>query len=356
MNKKVLFIVKRRQIVTQPTQEYSCDGDYASCPPGKGEGNSSGLYNSVRFTVEMLQRAGVECKVVQVIDNNCIDREVRAYKPDIVVIEAIWVVPEKFHILHKLHPKVKWMIRIHSEIPFLSMEGNALDWLFEYIKQHPEYMFISANSERVVRELTPLLKVDVSHTPNIYPLDTKPKHHHVHTPGVFDISCFGAVRPLKNHLIQAISAIEFAEKHNSLLRFHINGTRIEGRADNVLKNVRHIFRHVRHELVEHPWLPHDEFVKLIQTMDMGMQVSFSETYNIVAADHVDSDVPMVASDEIKFVLPIYRADPTDSGDIVHKMECAWNTSQYGMQHLNKAMLEYLNHKSVKDWLHTLKCM
>src|SRR6185437_13120675 len=43
-----------------------------------------------------------------------------------------WVVPEKFRVLIPLHPKVRWIVRIHSEIPFLAMEGIAMDWIARY--------------------------------------------------------------------------------------------------------------------------------------------------------------------------------------------------------------------------------
>lgn len=55
----------------------------------------------------MLNRNGIESKVVVVIDNNCIDKEVTAFKPTHAIIEGLWVVPEKFDVLKKLHPTIK---------------------------------------------------------------------------------------------------------------------------------------------------------------------------------------------------------------------------------------------------------
>ena len=111
-----------------------------------------------------------------------------------------------------------------------------------------------------------------------------------------NIAVFGAIRPLKNHLIQAISAIQFANEEGLKLYFHINGTRIENNGDPVLKNLRELFEgQEKHELVEHCWMEHDKFVELLQSMDICMQVSFSETYNIVTADAVNGLVPVVVS-------------------------------------------------------------
>src|ERR1700688_2506570 len=97
---KVLFVLKK--------SGYGCNYNYGT----------SGLLNSATFIVDMLNDSGVEAKLVIVNDNNDIDREVSNFQPDTVVIEALWVVPEKFDALKKLHPNVNWIVRIHSDLPF----------------------------------------------------------------------------------------------------------------------------------------------------------------------------------------------------------------------------------------------
>ena len=117
---RILFILKRRPDFNQKIHNHV--------------GISTGLFNSVKFMDTMLQEAGVESKMFVAIDNNCIDREVRAYKPTHVVVEALWVVPSKFVILSKLHPTVTWIVRLHSEMPFIASEGVAMDWLGDYAR------------------------------------------------------------------------------------------------------------------------------------------------------------------------------------------------------------------------------
>lgn len=73
---KILFICKKRS---------------------KLSGASFGLFNSAKFVAEALSKK-FETKVVAVVDNNNIDFETHSFKPDIVIIEALWVVPSKFHI------------------------------------------------------------------------------------------------------------------------------------------------------------------------------------------------------------------------------------------------------------------
>ena len=68
-------------------------------------GPSFGLINSCKFVANALAKYGIEAKVVTVVDNNSIDREIHQYKPTHVFIEALWVVPSKFKELIPLHPR-----------------------------------------------------------------------------------------------------------------------------------------------------------------------------------------------------------------------------------------------------------
>src|ERR1700758_2199491 len=104
---KTLFVLKYRETGEGP---YSTNwGD------GNGKFLSSGLYNSARMVVEMLEDHGYEAKLVHVPDNNAIHREIVAFGADHVIIEAFWVVPQKFEELARVCPNVKFTIRNHSE-------------------------------------------------------------------------------------------------------------------------------------------------------------------------------------------------------------------------------------------------
>lgn len=327
----ILFILKFRDM-TYGCDDYPEEHHVEGYNPKPGEPRrplSSGLFNSANFVKEMLDsKEGFKAEIVHAIDNNCIDRLVTKHKPDIVIIEAYWVVPEKFEILSKLHPKVTWVIRNHSATPFAATEGIIVDWSLRYM-DYPNTV-LSCNDYRTHNEFRDLIKIykpdwnekelnkRVVYLPNYYPTkfhNRSPLEERNH----IDVSCFGAVRPLKNHVMQAISAIQFAEDHNKKLRFHINATRVEGRGEPVMNNLRNLFKNItKHELVEHGWMPHDKFIEVIRTMDIGLQVSFTETFNIVSADMVMNGVPVVTND-IPWVHPLFHADPTNSKSIVKAM-------------------------------------
>lgn len=315
MHKKprVLFVLKLRQT--------SGGGGYAVL-------KSSGLLNSATFVNDMLVKNGYDAKLVQVVDNNGIDKEVHSFRPDIVIIEAFWVVPEKFDVLTKLHPKVKWVIRAHSEIPFLAHEGSSLGWINEYVQR--KNVYVSFNSLQTHFDFVSYLKTIKAHLahkliylPNYYPVTDKVTDAEWFWDNgeTIDVGCFGAIRPMKNTLIQAFAAVKFADQRGLKCRFHVNAGRVEQKGDNVLRNLRSFFDGLKgkHELVEHGWLEREEFLKLVSKMHIGLQVSFSETFNIVSADFVSQDTPIVTSAEIDWMPRFFTANPTDVDSIVRAM-------------------------------------
>ncbi len=342
---RIQFILKHRE------NDYGCEGS--------GGGLSSGLANSARLVQEMLSGVlGYVTELVHAIDNNCIDRLVSAFRPDIVVIEAWWVVPEKFPVLARLHPNVTWVIRNHSAIPFASMEGKAIDWSLRYMNDPRVVLACNdARADAQFRSLIALYKPRWTAAldsrcvllPNYYPLTQNPRPF-APTPGVLNVGCFGAIRPLKNQLMQAVAALEYAGHVGRRLRFHINATRVEGRADPILHNLQDLFTLIPADLVEHSWLSHDGFLALVREMDLGMQVSYSETFNIVTADMVTNGVPVVVSSEIKWVAPELRADPNDSASIVSGLARAY--AENGNPRFIRASLRSLSlydQDSVRRW-------
>jgi glycosyltransferase involved in cell wall biosynthesis len=342
---RCLFILKRRSF-------------------GYGNGystyNSSGLHNSARYVHEMLEGEGIPSKLVHVVDNNAIDREVVLFNPTHVFIEAYWVVPEKFVVLRRLHPNVKWVIRNHSEIPFLANEGSAIGWVLKYVAE--ENVMVSSNSPVATNSFRAIIKAAypdmnkkeiAAKTPlltNVYPtfqiLDKTMFGNPVH------IGCFGAVRPLKNQLMQAVAAIRYAEGAWRKLFFHINATRIEGDSGQVISNLRSLFNGMpRHRLVEHGWMDIDEFLWVVRGMHVVTQVSFSETFNFVAADAISEGTPIVVSSEIPWAVDGI-ADPNDDVDIAEKIDCAIG-SRRNLRRNGRSLQRYSN-ESKSLWLDFLR--
>jgi len=321
-------------------------------------GVSFGLINSCNFVGNALAKYNIETKTVMAIDNNYIDREVAAFKPTHVFIEALWVIPEKFHILIALHPTVKWHVRLHSCLPFLANEGMAIEWLKRYYTEvqlaYPDKFFIAANNLDVFNTFTGAFNIPTLHYPNIYcPPDYTHKETHYNAKKFIDIGCFGAVRPMKNHLYQALAAMIFGNQIGQTIRFHINADRIEQKGEAALKNIEASFEGTPHQLIKHNWMSHDAFIGLVRSMDLGMQVSFSESFNIVAADFVHNNIPMIGSPEISWLNPIYQSNPTNLATIIETLKVAYYGKAIHLHWLNKWGLNCYNKQATRIWVDNL---
>lgn len=327
---KILFLVKINQ-------EY---GD--AIMPSK-----AGLRNSARFVVEAINNFdGVFADLELCRDGNEVDKFLHRYRPNICIIEAVWVTPDKLKELIHLHPNVKFVIRIHSRIPFLSMEGNAVAWIKEYQK----IATVSFNHPDTSYDLS-LIGINNIYLPNIYPV---PKYHPIQNQErkhLYKIGCFGAIRPFKNQMAQAIAAILFAERRNAVVHFYINATRVEQRGESVLKSMRALFEGTRHKLVEIEWLDHHEFLKVINQMDAAMQVSFTETFNIVTADCISQHVPVVVSDSIDW-LKCRKANPNSETNMSDVLEWVITHAKHCVED-NIHDLEAYNHHSTLKWFRYL---
>ena len=314
MRARVLFLVKHRTA-------YGCEAPL-----------TSGLYNSARMACEMVKRLGVAASIEHCIDGDFIEAAAVRFGATHVIIEAFWVTPDKFAELGRVLPAVRFIVRNHSETPFLANEGIAFQWALAYLAQG---VSVAPNAPRMLAELRFLAKsvrpdldadgiADLTpFLPNYYGVrEEPPRALEADKPHV-DVGCFGAIRPMKNQVLQAIAALRFAERLNKRLVFHVNADRLENGGEPVLKSLRAIFAATGHELREHPWYDHDGFLGVMLSMDLVCQVSFSETFCIVAADAASEGVPVVCSPEIPWASALFTADPTSSEDIADKMHSAY---------------------------------
>lgn len=297
----------------------------------------------------MLITQGYDSQLSICIDNNCINGYIYKFKPTHVIIEALWVVPDKIRLLQSMYPGIKWIIRLHSAIPFLSIESSqSMKWIAEYCRINKT--FIAVNDPRLFTELGVYLsnlENDLSsrlmYLPNYYPLNDNMKNFTPSNTDSLDIACFGAIRPFKNAMTQALASIEFCRRKNKKLRFHINSGRNELNGSNVYENLIQLFSNLndQYELVCHPWASRDEFLKICGDIDIGMQVSFTETFNIVGADIIRNGVPLIGSNEIPWLHERYAASPQDINDIIDKLILTYDNLERNVIDNQKSLSEYL---------------
>jgi hypothetical protein len=243
----------------------------------------------------------------------------------------------------------------------LATEGIACQWLFEinFLASMGYDVSIGFNSKETCDEFKQMGIDCAVYLPNFYLPEVSP--HPSNKPNQFDddpcfnqlntvhISCFGATRPMKNQFIQAIAAIEYANKFKKKLCFHINSTRIEQEGAQPLKNIRALFKNnPQHELKEWSWLDHESFLELTAKMDCCLQVSLSESMNICTADAVYQGIPVVVSKDMLW-LPNYDRVTTGSAKVISEKIRGVLRWRKQIALLNRIHLDRYNIKSFFSW-------
>lgn len=307
----------------------------------------SGLLNSASMTAAELERKfNVATKVEIVVDGNSVDRELAIYKPTHCILEALWVTPTKLRELAGLYPRMNFVIRIHSEVPFLTNEGIAIEWIKEYVKI--KNVTIAFNSQETEYDFKQVMGGKFDFLPNLYEKFIPKIVIGSDYSKSINLASFGAIRPLKNQLVQAFAAIAFAEKMGKKLRFHINSSRVEQGGNSTLKNIRALFQDSRHELVEHEWMERAAFLKLIRRMDIGMQLSFTESFNIVTADFIAQGIPIVVSDTITWMPNDSKTATDNIKEIVNKLYSIERNKTLYILEQALALKDY-SKKALNEW-------
>ncbi len=145
-----------------------------------------------------------------------------------------------------------------------------------------------------------------------------------------------------------------AERRGSDLEFYVNAGRDENLKGNgimsALRNMTDRLRWVK--LIDVAWEEWSQFRATVAHMDLTMQVSFTETFNIVTADSVAEGVPAVVSDAIEWTPHRWHANVDNAADICRVgSNLLWDThgAEEGLEHLQKfcacgikTWLDYLN--------------
>jgi hypothetical protein len=322
---------------------------------------SYGLINSVVNIEEFLSKFEFECSVKTVVDSNDIDREVFNFKPDVVVIEALWVSSEKIKELMDIprYRHINWIIRIHSDIGFLAAETNALKYVngYQSVKNSSSHynnkLHVAFNHEQLANSMCSIGKY--MYLPNIVEVKQSIPNRKVYKDHI-DIGCFGATRLLKNQLFQALCSIMFANKADKKLLFHIT-SEYSDKQDSVLTNITELFKGSIHELVVHKWMNNEDLQSLIRKMDFGMQLSFTESFNIVAAEFVNNSKLILVSDPITWMPEELKTSTTDYLKVVEDMDKIYkNRDSKELKNKQRSHLHEHNTIAKEMWILILSMM
>lgn len=235
-----------------------------------------------------------------------------------IVISAPWLPSAELQDLAILNSSIEFAVTSHSNVGFLAADPRAFELIREYldVETHTPNFHFGGNSDRLADWITNTYNDPCWTLPNLYMLDaTSIPSRPLFSGDTVRIGCFCAQRLLKNILSAAAAALEIANGMRIDLEFWISSKRVEG-AHRTTTSLEEMFAGLHWaKLVEQPWQSWPQFRQTVRHMDLLMQPSFTETFNVVTADGVAEGVASVVGNAITWAPEDWKAKVDDVSDI-----------------------------------------
>jgi len=326
---------------------------------GRTPSGHIGLGVTANQTCKYLQAKGIYCDVWGC--NNFDDLKARIVQartepPGIhplthIVISAPWLGAEDLQDIAILNPSLDFIVVSHSNVGFLAADPNAFKLIRDYmhVEASVPNFHLAGNSSRLATWVQKTYSMPCWTIPNLYYLDaTTAQPHRVPFNGdLVRIGCFGAQRLLKNILSAGAAALTIANTLRVDLEFYINSGRVEG-PQGTLASLHQMFSGLRYaKLIEVPWEEWSPFRTTVAHMDLMMQPSYTESFNVVTADGIARGVASVVGRAIEWAPSKWVAAVDDPDDIARVGESLLLSRNAAVDGLNA--LTAHNEKGFQEW-------
>lgn len=270
-------------------------------------------------TAKFLEGHGIKTAVFPVRNNvdvvQAIDRYNETHDKPLthVVISAPWMMLFDLRALVSHFKKIQFVILSHSNVGFLQADPCGVELLRLYAELSKEFsnIRVGGNSEKFVNWFHHAFRKPTVLLPNLYPVEK------VHAK-IWDkraplkIGAFGAIRPEKNFMTAAGAAVLIHRYFNVPIELHMSSGGEECKHSTTLQAISQMVNDLPGiTLINHPWAYWDEFIRLVGDMDLLMQLSYTESFNMVTADGISQGVSSVVSPVISWAPDGWKADPDD---------------------------------------------
>jgi hypothetical protein len=277
-------------------------------------------------TAKVLNQMGIKARVLPCAQPQDILPTLKGlpHIPTHVIIQALWVPVETMGSLISSFPDTQIASTCHSNVGFLQAEPRAILLFKEYLSLERETVNFHAagNSLRFCQAIEESFTEPCTYLPNLYWTHHKhgePKRLWRDIGGTLRIGVFGASRVQKNMLSGAMAAMEIASNTGAFTELYISGGRNDGGPEasqrlrlgvkNLLAGMPNI------KLIEVNWQTWTSFLKTVSAMNMMIQPSYSESFNVVTADGCAEGIPSVVSSAVTWAPESWKADADDANDI-----------------------------------------
>ena len=324
-----------------------------------------GLNVAALTNARVLRQHGIHVAVFPVCHNvdlfHAILEYEREHKKPLthVIISAPWMSRHDTKSMIEFFPDIQFVVECHSNVGFLQADPNAMALIRAIIglsRTHSNIL-LGGNSKPFVEWARQVYGAEVVLLPNLYPVTEPRKHRWDGLPPV-KIGVFGAVRPQKNFMTAAAAAMLIQRELHLPVELHMSDGG-EGDGGSVSRAIHQMTKNVLgFEVVKHLWRPWQEFIEVVEKMDLLIQPSYTESFNMITADGIVAGVPSVVSEAIRWAPKSWKADSDDVADVARVgvkllrsrlsvwrgMSARRKSNRYALEH----WFRYLRNESVWD--------
>ena len=237
-----------------------------------------------------------------------------------IVIFSPWISGADIQDIAIMNSGIEFAVTCHSNVAFLAADSRAFHLIREYmdVETATANFHLAGNSAALSSWIANTYNEVCWALPNMYYIDaTAIPARQPFSGDLVRIGCFGAQRLLKNILAAGAAALELASQMRIDLEFWVSSTRQEGEGSSgVARSLKEMFVGVKFaKLIENSWEPWPQFRQTVRHMDLLMQPSFTESFNVVTADGVAEGVASVVGHAIDWVPSDWQAEVDDVDDI-----------------------------------------
>jgi hypothetical protein len=237
-----------------------------------------------------------------------------------LVISAPWVASKDMQSLVANYSHIDFACVSHSNTAFLQADPSAVKLLREYneLQVGSANFRVAGNCLKFTNTWSAMYGIPMLTLPNLYDVTTiKPVGQR--TPwksGPIRVGIFGAERPLKNMLTAVAAAVELGSRLHTDVEIWMSSGRTENGGSSVGAAIKQMVSGLTHvTLNQTGWLSWPGFRQIVEQMHVLINVSFTESFCMVAADGVAEGVASVVSEAIDWAPEDWIANPDDASDV-----------------------------------------
>lgn len=273
-----------------------------------------GLQVAGYSTAKYLRSIGIDAHAFAVRNNVDIVQDIKKHRPTHVTISAPWMTLHDLKSLVHHFRNIKLTVICHSNVGFLQADPGGMELLRLYARfaNTVDNFSLSGNCPHFVEWFRQAYSERCRLLPNLYltkRIESK-RWHGKH----LRIGALGAIRPEKNLMTAAAAAVSMWRQLNVNTELHMSTGGEDCRCPTLNAIEEMTERLGGFKLVRHHWNFWDKFIELVETMDLVIQISYTESFNMITADSISVGVPVVISPVIYWGPKRWMCNPDDALD------------------------------------------